>query len=211
MQPSFEFNISNCLGTSLPTPKKPRLDDPPPLPVPVPLPPRLPPPPVVQPPPPPPASPRPESPEPPEPPESPPTPPPGSPPEPQTAAQKLLHELINGPSAPADNAEAMATEEAPAPDPQSITQKMLDALINGPPAAAPAPLPFLMPPAPTLPALPPVALPPAGAPVDRRHAGLLREEGGVVAWMQQRQLVGGGVAQPEVQDAHGVRLQPDAV
>ena len=152
MQPSFEFNLSNCLE-SLPILKRPRLDDP------VQPPPRLPPPPVVQPPPPPPASPRPEPlespepPEPPEPPESPPTPPPGSPPEPQTAAQKLLHELINGPSAPA-GAEPMATEEAPAPDPQSVTQKMLDALINGPPAAAPAPLPFLMPPAPTLRALP---------------------------------------------------------
>jgi hypothetical protein len=97
-----------------------------------------------------------------------------------------------------------AEEEAPAPDPQSVTQKMLDALINGPPAAAPAPLPFLMPPAPTLPALAPAA------PLNRRHAGLLREDGGVVAWMHQRQL-GGAVAQPEVQDAHGVRLQPDAV
>jgi len=217
MQPSFEFNLSNCLE-SLPILKRPRLDDPPPLPAPVQPPPRLPPPPVVQPPPPPPASPRPEplespeSPEPPEPPESPPTPPPGSPPEPQTAAQKLLHELINGPSAPA-GAEPMATEEAPAPDPQSVTQKMLDALINGPPAAAPAPLPFLMPPAPTLRALPALPALPAtttAAPVSRRHAGLLREDGGVVAWMHQRQLEGTG-AQPEVQDAHGVRLQPDAV
>ena len=198
MQPSFEFNISNCLAT-LPTPKKPRLDDR--LPSPLPLPP--PPPPVVQPPPPPPASPRPETPPTP-PPASPTTPPPSSPPDPQSAAQKLLHELINGSSVPTVTAEAEPGEVAPAPDPQTATQKMLDALINGPPAAAPAPLPFLMPPAPALPALPPAA------PIDHRHAGLLREEGGVVAWMQRRQL-GGGVAQPEVQDAHDVRLQPDAV
>ena len=205
MQPSFEFNISNCLGT-LPIPKKPRLDDPVPLPLPLPL--QPPPPPVVQPPPPPPASPRPETPPTP-PPASPTTPPPSSPPDPQSAAQKLLHELINGSSVPAVTAEAEPGEAAPAPDPQTATQKMLDALINGPPAAAPAPLPFLMPPTPTLPALPPAALPPP-APINRRHAGLLREDGGVVAWMHQRQL-GGDVSQPEVQDAHGVRLQPDAV
>jgi len=46
-----------------------------------------------------------------------------------------------------------------------------------------------------MPALP-TPLPPA-APINRRHAGLLREDGGVVAWMHQRQLGGSG-AQAEV-------------
>ena len=46
--------------------------------------------------------------------------------------------------------------------------------------------------------------------VQKPPTTLLREEGGVVAWMQQRQLPA-GVAQPEVKDAHGARLQPDAV
>ena len=156
MEPSFEFNLTNCLD---PTPvKKPRLDEPPVV--------QPPPPPVVQPP----AA-------------------PASPPAAQTEAQKQLHALINGTSPPA--------EEGGPPDPQTSVQKMLDALINGPPSAQPAPLPFAMPPPPSL--GPPPAL-------DRRHAGLLREDGGVVAWMQS--LRG---AQADVQHAARLGLHPEPI
>ena len=85
---------------------------------------------------------------------------------------------------------------APAPEPvieavpeaQSAAQKMLHELINGPPLLTPLaalqPLQPLQPP----PVFAPEALPP-DAPLDphrHRHAGILREFGGVREWLRTR-------------------------
>ena len=86
----------------------------------------------------------------------------------------------------------------PAPDP---ILSQLDALINpgsassaAPPLALTTPVALVLPPQPPPPAIaeaPPPLLalssqPAAATPVCRRHAGVLREEGGVLAWMASR-------------------------
>jgi hypothetical protein len=78
-----------------------------------------------------------------------------------------------------------------APEAQSAVQKLLHEMINGPSlGVAIAPPPLLTPLAAlSLPPLPLEALAPEPAPPPRRatpmrHAGILREFGGVVAWMR---------------------------
>ena len=86
----------------------------------------------------------------------------------------------------------------PAPDP---VLSQLDALINpgsassaAPPLALATPVALVLPPQPPPPAiaaappplLAPLSQPAAVTPVCRRHAGVLREEGGVLAWMASR-------------------------
>ena len=78
-------------------------------------------------------------------------------------------------------------EPAPeAPEAQSAAQKMLHELINGPPPLL-TPLAVLQPQAqaqpPPLPMFTPEALP---DPHRHRHAGILREFGGVREWMKTR-------------------------